>query len=314
MSRATCNVAIETWTLSWSAIGDEFRARLSGLRGSSLHAMAPWWEQARLLRVMGCSHGYAWNVQQTYNQRRGKNLLLSPLDWLLVEHYAFYDIPLRGIKRGIHFMFDRRDRAPEIQHINSLAYCDQAILKETELMREAAVGCHGAMWEEDYPRRAYTLLLAVPPAGRMTFAAMQSERQVDRVAEIFQVGIVFTVYPEAWHKSEAQARYGANLEFLDEAPCNGLDPEPSNPLLPGSRLAGCSRAARSRQPFLKQEARSGSELQESPALDVPQSDDRGSRAPAIHGKTQPLSNRPLHPPICAAELHPSEVHAELGGQ
>jgi hypothetical protein len=236
----TTQIAIETWTLSWSAIRDEFRARLSGLH------LEAWWEHARLLRVMGCSHGYAWNVQQTYNQRRGKNLLLSPLDWLLVEHYAFYDIPLRGIKRGIHFMFDRRDRAPEIQHINSLAYCDQAILRETLLIREAEVGCHEHFRDWDARPTPHTLLLAVPPAGRMTFAAMQSQPQVDRVAEIFQVGIIFTVYPEAWHKSEAQARYGANLEFLD--------PEPSNPLLPGSRLAGSSRAARSRQPFLKQEA------------------------------------------------------------
>jgi hypothetical protein len=228
------SAAVATWTIAWSQIREEFRARLRGLN------IEPWWEHARLLRVMGCSHGYAWNIQSTYNQRRGKNLLLSPLDWLLVEHYAFYKIPLAGIERGIHFMFDRRDRAPEIQHINSLAYCDQAILKETELMREAAVGCHGAMWEEDYPRRAYTLLLALPPAGRMTFAAMQSQRQVDRVAEIFNVGIVFTVYPDAWHKSQSQERFNASLEFLDDvtvAPCNGCPESP----LSGSRPAGPSR-------------------------------------------------------------------------
>jgi len=242
----TTQIAIETWTLSWSAIRDEFRARLRGLH------LDPWWEHARLLRVMGCSHGYAWNIQQTYNQRRGSNLLLSPLDWLLVEHFALYDIPLRGIARGIHKMFDRRDRAPEIQHINSLAYCDQAILKETQLIKEASVGSHGYDWDPDERPTPHTLLLAVPPAGRMTFAAMQSERQVDRVAEIFQVGIVFTVYPDPWHKSEAQARYGVNLEFLDEAPCNGLDPEPANPFLHGSGPAG--RRTASRQPFL-QEAR-----------------------------------------------------------
>jgi hypothetical protein len=233
--------AIDTLTLAWAAIRDEFRARLCGLH------VAPWWEQARLLLVMPCSHGYAWNVQQTYNQRRGSNLLLSPLDWLLVDHYALYKVPLAGIERGIHFMFDRRDRAPAVQHINSLAYCDQAILRETELMREAAVGCHGAMWEEDYPRRAHTLLVAVPPAGRMTFAAMQSQRQVDRVAEMFQVGIVFTVYPDAWHKSEASSRYGVELEFLDQ---DVVDPVRVSS---GSRRMGPaprSGGARSRQPFL----------------------------------------------------------------
>src|ERR1051326_8661518 len=211
----TTQLAIETWTLSWSAIRDEFCARLRGLH------LAPWWEQARLLCVLKCSYGYALGVQRAYNKRRGKNLLLSPLDWLLVEMYAIYDIPLTGIIRGLDFMFDRRDRAPEIQHINSLEYCHQAICKETRLIRESSVGSHGDYRDWDPHPTAHTLLLAVPPAGRMTFAAMQSQRQVDRVIEIFDVGIVFTVYPDAWHKSEAQKRYHHGLEFLDDAPCNG---------------------------------------------------------------------------------------------
>jgi hypothetical protein len=116
------------------------------------------------------------------------------------------------------------------------------VLKEAQMMKEAAVG-NFREWEDR--RTPSTLLLALPPAGRMTFAAMQSQRQVDRVAEMFSVGIVFTVYPDAWHKHQAQERYNASLEFLD--------PEPTtNPFhLSGSRLAGPSRSsARSRQPFL----------------------------------------------------------------
>jgi hypothetical protein len=116
-----------------------------------------------------------------------------------------------------------------------------------EEMKEASVG--GSYYSHRFkaePTR-YTLLLALPPAGRMTFAAMQSERQVDRVAEIFQVGIVFTVYPDAWHKSEAQARYGVDLEFLDEAPGNDSDPAY---LFSGSKAGGRPDTT-SRRPFLK---------------------------------------------------------------
>jgi hypothetical protein len=232
--------AIATWTLSWSAVREEFRTRLRGLH------LAPWWEHARLLRVMPCSHGYAWNIQSTYNQRRGTNLLLSPLDWLLLEQYAAAGIPLSGIERGVHFMFDRRDRALQFgnREINSLSYCNQAILRETKLMNEAAVGSHCNPWESVIPR-AHTLLLAVPPAGRMTFAAMQSERQVDRVAEIFQVGIIFTVYPEAWQKAQALERFNVHLDFLD--------PESQSlSSTHGSRLAESSRRGY-RQPFLNQE-------------------------------------------------------------
>jgi hypothetical protein len=222
--------AIGTLTLAWEQVREEFRARLRG-------NVQPWWEQARLLRVMGFGHGFGWGIQETYNQRRGSNLLLSPLDWLQLEFYAECGIPRLGIERGIHAMFDRRDRAPVPSQINSLTYCDQAILKETELMKEASVGgyshdygcghcapmgephsfpcnckCHGGVT----PKLPHTLLLAVPPSGRMTFAAMQSQRQVDRVAELFSVGIVFTVYPDAWHKDQARTRFGVDLEFLDQ--------------------------------------------------------------------------------------------------
>src|SRR6266571_1256141 len=225
-------VAIDSLVLTWSAVRDEFRARLRGLH------VAPWWEHARLLRVMGFCHGFGWNIQQTYNQRRGSNLLLSPLDWLLLEMWADAGIDQCAIERAIHEMFDLRDRAPEPRQINSLRYCMHAVYDTAVQMKEASVGSgidfHFPNWPQKRPR-PHTLLLAVPPAGRMTFAAMQSERQVDRVAELFQVGIVFTVYPDAWHKSEAQARFCVDLEFLD--------PEHANPFLPGSRPAGSSRVA-----------------------------------------------------------------------
>jgi hypothetical protein len=233
--------AISTWTLSWSAVRDEFRARLRGLH------LAPWWEQARLLRVMPCSHGYAWNIQQHYNLRRGHNLLLSPLDCLLLEEYARFGIPECAVERGIDSMFDRRDRAPEFRQINSLLYCDHVVIEETRRMSEASVGCQHEPWESDV-RRAHTLLLAVPPAGKMVFAAMQSERQVDRVAEIFQVGIVFTVYPDAWQKAKARERFGVNLEFLDPEISPGF-----TSLSGVTELAGRTHR-RSRQPFINKEA------------------------------------------------------------
>jgi hypothetical protein len=233
--------AIDTLTLAWEQVREEFRARLRGLH------VQPWWEHARLLRVMGFGHGFGWGIQETYNQRRGSNLLLSPLDWLLLEMWADAGIPQCAIEDGIHEMFDRRDRAPVPSQINSLRYCMDAIYSAAEWMKEASVGSGIDFFFPNYaqkrPPRPHTLLLAVPPSGRMTFAAMQSQRQVDRVAELFSVGIVFTVYPDAWHKEQARTRFGVDLNFLD--------PEPQI-LFAGSRPAGSSRNGdtRSRQPFL----------------------------------------------------------------
>jgi hypothetical protein len=229
---------IPTWALTWSAMRDELRFRVHAASGR-----ASWVDQARLLRVLPCSQGYAWKVQDCYNQRRGANLLLSALDWLMVEMWADARIPITSIKRGIHYMFDRRDRALQFGHreINSLSYCYQAVLRETMLMREAAVGSRSDPWENDYPRRAHTLLLALPPAGKIIFAAMQSERQVDRVAEDFQLGMVFTVYPDAWQKAKALECFDVDLEFLDK---DVLDPDSVWRERPGPELAGREGANR----------------------------------------------------------------------
>ncbi|HEX3091608.1 MAG TPA: hypothetical protein VHW72_03230 [Candidatus Angelobacter sp.] len=149
-----------------------------------------------------------------------------------------------------------------------------------------------------------TLIVALPRNGRAVWKANMRKDLVRRICLNANYHIFFVMAPADYEQARAIERRGEPFTFLD--------PEPSKPLLPGSRPAGSSRAARSRQPFLKEtEARSGPELQESPSLDVQAADDRGPCASSTNGKTQPLSNRPLHPPIGAAELHPPEVHAEL---
>lgn len=221
--------AIETWTIAWPAVRDELMRR------------CPWLQtMPRLLRVMPCSHEYACNIQQTYNERRGVNLPFSPLDWLYLETLAQAGIPQRAVERGIHEMFDRRDRRPfGGGQINSLAYCWQQILREAEMINEASVGSSCPP-----PRlHAMALLLALPP-GCPIFQALQCERQVDDVAEAFQVGIAFTVVPDEYRKHLARERFGVELNFLD--------PEPSLFVAGSSRLARSSRTG-SRQPFLSQE-------------------------------------------------------------
>ncbi len=84
---------------------------------------------------------YFTEIEEQYLRRRGGGLLLSTLDWALIETWKDAGIPLEAALRGIDEAFDRYDqRKSKSKKINSLAYCSQAVLAAAEDMKEAAVG------------------------------------------------------------------------------------------------------------------------------------------------------------------------------
>jgi hypothetical protein len=84
---------------------------------------------------------YFTEIEEHYQRRRGTILLLSTLDWALIETWKNAGIPLEAVLRGIDEAFDKYDRRPsKSKKVNSLAYCSQAVLAAAEDMKEAAVG------------------------------------------------------------------------------------------------------------------------------------------------------------------------------
>lgn len=84
---------------------------------------------------------YFTEIEERYLQRRGGGLLLSTLDWALIETWKDAGIPLPAVLRGIDAAFDRYAQRPaKTKKINSLAYCSQEVLAAAEDMKEAAVG------------------------------------------------------------------------------------------------------------------------------------------------------------------------------
>ncbi len=84
---------------------------------------------------------YFTEVEERYLQRRAGGLLLSTLDWALIETWKDAGIPLEAVLRGIDAAFDKYDQRPsKTKKINSLAYCSQEVLVAAEEMKEAAVG------------------------------------------------------------------------------------------------------------------------------------------------------------------------------
>jgi len=84
---------------------------------------------------------YFTEIEEQFQRRRGGVLLLSTLDWALIETWKDAGIPLEAVLRGIDTAFDKYERRPsKSQKVNSLAYCAQAVLTAAEEMKEAAVG------------------------------------------------------------------------------------------------------------------------------------------------------------------------------
>jgi hypothetical protein len=93
---------------------------------------------------------YFTEVEEHYLRRRGTHLLLSTLDWALIETWKSAGIPLEAVLRGVDNAFDKYDQRPsKSKKVNSLAYCSQAVLAAAEDMKEAAIG---ATAEDKTPR------------------------------------------------------------------------------------------------------------------------------------------------------------------
>ena len=84
---------------------------------------------------------YFTEIEEHFQRRRGTTLLLSTLDWALIETWKDAGIALEAVLRGIDATFDKYERRPtRTRKVNSLAYCSQEVLTAVEDMKEAAVG------------------------------------------------------------------------------------------------------------------------------------------------------------------------------
>lgn len=86
---------------------------------------------------------YFTEIEEHFQRRRGSVLLLSTLDWALIETWKDAGIPLEAVLRGIDAAFERWERRRNhTRKVNGLAYCSQEVLAAAEEMKEAAVGAH----------------------------------------------------------------------------------------------------------------------------------------------------------------------------
>jgi len=93
---------------------------------------------------------YFTEIEEHFQRRRGTILLLSTLDWALIETWKEAGIPLEAVLGGIDAAFDHYERRPsKTRKVNGLAFCSQEVLAAAEEIKEASVGAKRETGERD---------------------------------------------------------------------------------------------------------------------------------------------------------------------
>lgn len=97
---------------------------------------------------------YYTEIEETFVRRRGKNLILSPLDWALIETWQERGIPLHIVLRAIENVFDGFDKKPTTRTIKGLMYCREEVEAQFEEWLRSQTGrSDGSAPEDNGPTR-----------------------------------------------------------------------------------------------------------------------------------------------------------------
>lgn len=86
---------------------------------------------------------YFTEIEEYFWRKRGAHLLVSPLDWAILETWQQAEIPVSAVMKGIDRAFEKYERSKRGKsgrQLKSLAYCVDAVLDVAEEEKEALAG------------------------------------------------------------------------------------------------------------------------------------------------------------------------------
>src|SRR5882724_1033647 len=94
--------------------------------------------------ILALNHfNYFTEVEDEFVRRRGSHLLVSPMDWAVIQTWKDTGVPLHIVLRGINRSFDAYDKRPsKFRKINSLLYCLPEVEACNQEFRESQIGAH----------------------------------------------------------------------------------------------------------------------------------------------------------------------------
>jgi len=93
---------------------------------------------------------YFTEIEDAFVRRRGKHLLVSSIDWALIETWKEQGVPLHIALRGIEKAFDSWEAKPRKRSIKSLLYCQEEVEAQYAEWLESRVGAGTESNSEGY--------------------------------------------------------------------------------------------------------------------------------------------------------------------
>jgi len=113
---------------------------------------------------------YFTEIEEEFVKRRGSHMLVSPLDWTLIETWKQRGIPLHIVLRGINSSFDGYDqRLNRGRKVNSLFFCQQEVEAMFQEYVESRVGAENGASQNGHGASRFT------PAAVIEFLNGQCE-------------------------------------------------------------------------------------------------------------------------------------------
>jgi hypothetical protein len=85
---------------------------------------------------------YFSEIEDTFIRRRGKHLMLSPIDWALIESWKERGVPLHVALRAIEHAFDSYEAKKHKRAVKTLLYCQEEVEAQYAEWLESRVGSH----------------------------------------------------------------------------------------------------------------------------------------------------------------------------
>jgi len=135
---------------------------------------------------------YFTEIEEYFWRKRGAHLLVSPLDWAIMETWQKAGVPMEAVLKGIDRAFESygRSRRGAGKPLKSLAYCTDAVLQAADDALEAAAGSapkNEREVKEPFPReelKAYLARNAVKVAAAARKDEGRNPEMAARLAEV----------------------------------------------------------------------------------------------------------------------------------
>ncbi|MBI3940060.1 MAG: hypothetical protein HY315_04440 [Acidobacteria bacterium] len=85
-------------------------------------------------------YNYFTEIEEYFVSKRGKHMLVSPLDWSLMESWKQVGIPLHVVLRGMDRAFQKHEAHASGRRINSIFYCQPAVMECFDEYQQARIG------------------------------------------------------------------------------------------------------------------------------------------------------------------------------